>query len=114
MFYVSFLFILLDNVDNCEPNQFVCDNNHCILKTWVCDNEDDCGDESDERNCGTKEIGDPCHPVEFTCKNSQCIPRSYHCDGSVDCMDGSDEVGCGKIILFLINFIITISKFQVI
>jgi len=33
----------------CEPNEFECDSKKCILKTWRCDSDDDCGDGSDER-----------------------------------------------------------------
>lgn len=99
MFYLLFFyFFLLDNVNLCDPNQFVCNNSHCILKTWVCDDEDDCGDNSDEENCGIKQSSDQCRPTEFECRNSQCIPKSYHCDGSPDCLDLSDEVGCGNLI----------------
>ena len=34
--------------NGCEPNEFQCDNSRCVLKTWRCDSEDDCGDGSDE------------------------------------------------------------------
>lgn len=32
---------------------FKCDNNHCIIKEFRCDGEDDCKDNSDEVNCST-------------------------------------------------------------
>ena len=35
--------------NRCQPNEFQCDNRRCILKTWRCDSDDDCGDGSDER-----------------------------------------------------------------
>ena len=36
--------------NRCQPNEFQCANGiTCILKTWVCDSDDDCGDGSDER-----------------------------------------------------------------
>lgn len=32
----------------CRPDEFVCNNTLCKLHVWVCDGEDDCGDNSDE------------------------------------------------------------------
>lgn len=82
----------------CEPNEFKCNNGKCVLKTWICDSDDDCGDNSDEQNCGARENG-RCSPVEFACKSqNQCIPKSFHCDLQSDCFDGSDEIGCGQFI----------------
>lgn len=81
----------------CEPNQFTCANRKCVLKTWLCDSEDDCLDGSDEQNCGVADNRQICTPVEYKCKsNDQCVPKSFHCDGQSDCRDGSDEIGCGK------------------
>jgi len=36
----------------CGPDQFTCDNRHCIPYGWLCDTDNDCGDMSDEANCG--------------------------------------------------------------
>ena len=40
-------------VTSCSADQFQCDNKRCIRKAWRCDDENDCGDDSDERDCRT-------------------------------------------------------------
>lgn len=44
----------------CRPDEFVCNNTLCKLHSWVCDGEDDCGDNSDEdvELCGEKSNSD--------------------------------------------------------
>ena len=53
---------------SCEPNEFQCDNRKCVLKTWRCDSDDDCGDGSDERFCATNPPGSACKYNEWKCK----------------------------------------------
>ena len=38
--------------DECSEDEFHCDNKACILSVKVCDFRNDCGDLSDEKNCG--------------------------------------------------------------
>ncbi|KAM4026917.1 LOW QUALITY PROTEIN: SCO-spondin-like [Anomaloglossus baeobatrachus] len=73
----------------CGVDEFSCRlSDRCVPTAWVCDNEDDCGDGSDEICSLT------CAPQEHRCANGQCIPQAHHCDGRADCVDHSDEWGC--------------------
>ncbi|XP_056407686.1 SCO-spondin-like [Hyla sarda] len=73
----------------CGADEFSCQfSDRCVPTAWVCDNEDDCGDGSDEICSLT------CAPHEYRCANGQCIPLVHRCDGRADCVDHSDEWGC--------------------
>ena len=37
---------------SCSSSDFTCDNGHCVRESNKCNGNDDCGDNSDERNCG--------------------------------------------------------------
>nr|XP_046260892.1 low-density lipoprotein receptor-related protein 2a isoform X2 [Scatophagus argus] len=81
-----------DNGTRCQPGQFTCMNGRCIRAQWKCDNDNDCGDGSDEleRVCAFH----TCEPTVFTCGNGRCVPYHYRCDHYDDCGDNSDEAGC--------------------
>lgn len=78
----------------CDANtEFSCKNGKCIPKLWMCDFDNDCGDDSDEpayicrqRNCTTGWQRCPGHA------NYRCIPKWLFCDGKDDCRDRSDEL----------------------
>lgn len=61
-------FVLPSAPENtCLPNQYRCFNGKCINSIWQCDNDNDCGDMSDEKNCRkcpalqlTPPAADPC------------------------------------------------------
>lgn len=36
----------------CSESEFRCDNEQCIPGSWTCNHVNDCGDNSDERDCG--------------------------------------------------------------
>ncbi|KAG1699621.1 Very low-density lipoprotein receptor [Nymphon striatum] len=77
----------------CSETEFACDNNNCIPSRWQCDEEDDCGDHSDEniQLCQNR----TCREDQFSCASNKgvCIPKAWQCDGQIDCVDGSDESG---------------------
>ncbi|XP_062978972.1 major histocompatibility complex class I-related gene protein-like isoform X1 [Elgaria multicarinata webbii] len=84
---------------SCPSDKFKCNSGRCVVKEYVCDNFDDCGDMSDERHVNCTEHGNywirkdstTCSSGEFRCDNGRCIPEKYVCDNVPDCKDGRDE-----------------------
>jgi uncharacterized protein YjbI with pentapeptide repeats len=83
-------------VDACNAcDLFACDSGRCIRKAWVCDQEDDCGDGSDEADCAVLLAELACCDDEFKCPGGPCVPNAYLCDGGPpDCAGGEDEANC--------------------
>ncbi|XP_071037727.1 low-density lipoprotein receptor-related protein 2 [Parasteatoda tepidariorum] len=85
---------IIDELDdsNCSFFQFQCDDGNCIRYEHVCDGEEDCEDNSDERDCHSRVCAADHH---FRCRSGQCIIYSFYvCDGIYDCADDSDESDC--------------------
>uniref|UniRef100_A0A8C6QUZ8 Low-density lipoprotein receptor-related protein 2 n=1 Tax=Nannospalax galili TaxID=1026970 RepID=A0A8C6QUZ8_NANGA len=83
---------IVDTGARCDVSQFTCRNGLCIPETWKCDNDNDCGDGSDELE--TVCAFHTCRSTAFTCTNRRCVPYNYRCDHYDDCGDNSDEAGC--------------------
>ncbi|XP_014811222.1 PREDICTED: SCO-spondin [Calidris pugnax] len=74
----------------CAAGEFSCRaDGRCVPGAWLCDNEEDCPDGSDEL-CPPS----PCAPHQPRCAQGQCLEWGARCDGVPDCPDGSDEGGC--------------------
>ncbi|KAK1787417.1 hypothetical protein P4O66_002903 [Electrophorus voltai] len=77
----------------CKESDIKCKNGFCKPKYWRCDGVNDCGDNTDEENCGI------CRAGEITCRNNRCVSEHRKCDGHDDCGDGTDESECPKPIV---------------
>eukprot|EP00808_Paulinella_micropora_P015375 g23148.t1 len=73
----------------CNDDEFRCNNGKCIKTLFLCSNSDECGDNSEEKNCVA-----PCPPGTFECANGRCVSEGLKCSFSNECGDGSDEWGC--------------------
>lgn len=64
--------------------QFQCENGHCVPNRWKCDRENDCGDWSDEKDCGGEGQGRPRRPGhrELTCLSSVWLRQWFWVGGS--------------------------------
>jgi hypothetical protein len=63
----------LCRIDACPSGTFHCSNGHCINREFLCDGQNDCGDNSDELNCPER-----CH---------------YHLESSGDIIESTNYPG---------------------
>ncbi|TRZ00822.1 hypothetical protein DNTS_026704 [Danionella cerebrum] len=75
----------------CQSDDWKCRNNICIPRELLCNEEDDCGDNSDEEACGA------CEKMGIRCPDGACLSQREKCDGVSQCSDQRDEpLTCGK------------------
>ncbi|KAM8818088.1 LOW QUALITY PROTEIN: SCO-spondin-like [Rhynchonycteris naso] len=79
-----------DNVTHCEEGEAPCqESRHCVPQKWLCENQNDCGDGSDEEG-----VSSPvCGSGRMSCSSGR-LPLALLCDEQDDCGDGTDEQGC--------------------
>ncbi|XP_066927179.1 uncharacterized protein [Clytia hemisphaerica] len=68
----------------CKRNEFKCQNGRCVSVNLICNQVNDCYDNSDENYC--------C--AGFLCDNERCIKKEERCDTLNQCGDWSDEKHC--------------------
>ena len=87
----------------CDNGYFDCGNSNCIKSRFRCDDDDDCDNEEDEKDCqeGSSFVlsdDSSCGPKHLECRGERfCIPKKWLCDGHADCVSGNDEVNCTAI-----------------
>ncbi|KAM6430300.1 low-density lipoprotein receptor-related protein 3 isoform 2-T4 [Liasis olivaceus] len=85
---------------SCQSDEFHCLNGKCIPATWKCNSMDECGDNSDEKNCSvppTEPQSSICPSGTFQCNiahSTKCLLNELKCNTVKDCSDGSDEENC--------------------
>lgn len=83
----------IENLNECtracfDAEDYQCPDGEYIRIGYLCDQDLDCNDGSDEFGCDYADF--------FECGNGEPIVWSWQCDGVADCNDGSDEHDCAN------------------
>ena len=92
---------------SCNVDMFLCNNSRCIPKRFVCDQDDDCGDSSDEQSNCTQPN---CSANEMSCNNQRCVLLSWKCDGNDDCGDMTDELNCCRLKWYFFQWLVSMFR----
>jgi hypothetical protein len=90
----------------CSSGQFTCNNNKCVPSSYRCDDDNDCGDRSDERGCSSGSSSDDssCFPASSTVILESGLRRKLsdlNIGDSVQSVDVNGKLAISKIILDL-------------
>lgn len=77
--------------ERCRLGQHLCRNEKCIDMKYVCNNDTQCADGSDEGSFCQNYL---CGLNYFRCPTGECISNSKKCDKIPHCSDGFDEKDC--------------------
>ncbi|XP_070183163.1 sortilin-related receptor-like [Littorina saxatilis] len=86
----DFCYLHVQEERTCPRGTWRCRNGKCISVHWRCDARNDCGDNSDEQQCGEW----VCPVDQWKCRDNVCISSIQRCNKRNDCSDGSDEENC--------------------
>uniref|UniRef100_A0A4W5JW56 Uncharacterized protein n=1 Tax=Hucho hucho TaxID=62062 RepID=A0A4W5JW56_9TELE len=97
MFIMCPPLVVLFSSGACKAGELTCQNGKCVSEKKRCDGNDDCGDRTDESDCGRIMDNVQCSDSTYKCENNKCTNKENpECDGTPDCEDKSDEANCGK------------------
>lgn len=76
--YMSF--DLFSAISTCSSfGKFQCDNGACIRMSWRCDQENDCEDGSDEKDCGVFDHSEPLFFLSYALFLRRTLPCKVRC-----------------------------------